>query len=94
MKKHLLLGLLLFNPSFVKADTGYCGFGMMGFGNWGYFGMALGVIFWTVILYLIYLLIKRLSDGNLTSLEIVKKRYGKGDITKKEYEKMRKELNG
>jgi len=92
MKKYFLLSTLLLSTSFVKADEGSCGFGMMGFGNWSYFSMILGIIFWVIVLYSIYLLIKKLSNGNINPLEIIKKRYAKGEITKKEFERMKKEL--
>lgn len=92
MKKSLILGILLFNSTFVKADEGYCEFGMMGFGNGGY-GMFFGILFWVIILYLIFLLIKNINNSNNNALNILKKRYVKGEITKKEFERMKRELN-
>ena len=69
------------------------GFGMMSywpFGEWN-------ILFWIiVILILAYFFIKYFKDGNLNlgsdSLEILKKRYAKGEITKKEFEQMKKDL--
>ena len=74
------------------------GFGMGGYGMMG-FGMGFGVIFmllfWGLIIWLIIALINA-SQSNKNepdSLTILKKRYAKGEITKKQYESMKKEIN-
>jgi putative membrane protein len=72
--------------------------GMMGFGA---FGMIFGFIFFMAVIagivFLIVWLVKRV--GNTTtdktgsrSLEILKERYAKGEITKEQYENMAKDL--
>lgn len=64
-------------------------------------GMWFGWIFWIVILGLIIYLIVRLTNQrggssnyreNETPLEILKNRYARGDISKEEFENMKKDL--
>ena len=73
-------------------------------GGQGYFlGGFLGFIFWAVVICLgIGLLIHLFSnrdnsvteeeDGD-TALSILKKRYAKGEITSREFEKMKKDIS-
>ncbi|HRN27321.1 MAG TPA: SHOCT domain-containing protein [Ignavibacteriaceae bacterium] len=65
-------------------------------------GMWLGWIFWLVILVLIIWFIfnqiyKNKKDFSTpeheTALDILKKRYAKGEITKEQFEQMKKDLN-
>ena len=79
---------------------GYGG-GMMGnYGyGMGYGGMFLGLLFWIIIIWVAYLLIKSLIDHNKTrssegksALDIAKERYAKGEITKEELEEMKRNL--
>jgi|Deesub1362A_J573_1020465.scaffolds.fasta_scaffold00032_4 putative membrane protein len=76
--------------------------GMSGFGGWGIFNSIFMLAFWILIIVGIVFLIKYLvsqsgsgsqktSDENL--LEILKRRYAKGEITREEFEKMKKELS-
>src|SRR3989338_6032947 len=74
-------------------------FGMGGYGMMG-FGMGLGfvfmLLFWGAIIWLVISLINaaqstKREDDTLT---ILKKRYASGEINKKQYEKMKKELVG
>jgi putative membrane protein len=71
----------------------YSGYGMMG-GNWGWgMGMGLGMLLlWGVIIWLVVVLVERVSSRGEDASEILRKRYARGDITKKEYEEMKKEL--
>ena len=75
------------------------GWPMMGFGG---FGMIFGFIFFVAIIIGIVLLIvwlARRTGFNVTdktstrSLEVLKERYAKGELTKEQYEDMKKELN-
>ena len=71
---------------------GMGGYGMMGFGMG--FGFIFMLLFWGIIIWLIITLINK-SQSNKNeqdSLTILKKRYASGEITKKQYEEMRKEL--
>jgi putative membrane protein len=83
----------------------YYGWGMMGpfFGG----GWVLGAIFWIILgILFIFLVVKLISgaardrseseNGNEerqeTALQILKKRYAKGEITLKEFENMKKDI--
>jgi len=68
------------------------GYGTMGFGMG--FGFVFMLLFWGLIIWLIVTLINA-SQSNKDvpdSLTILKKRYAKGEITKKQFEEMKKEL--
>jgi putative membrane protein len=70
--------------------NGY-GYGMMGGGYW-----IIGLIFWILVLIGLVLLIKYLWNGRVkqgdSALEILKKRYAKGEINKGEFEEKKKDL--
>ena len=74
--------------------------GTMGFGPFGFgmgFGILFMVLFWGSIIWLIVWLINQYGkqkkvEKTESAIEILKKRYAKGEITKKQYESMRKEL--
>lgn len=63
-------------------------------------GMWFGWIFWIVIIGLVIYLIVRLTNqrgdtsnySNETPLDVLKKRYARGEITKEEFESMKKDL--
>ncbi|MEK6943686.1 MAG: SHOCT domain-containing protein [Nanoarchaeota archaeon] len=78
--------LLLFGSS------GMGGYGMMGFGMG--FGFLFMILFWGAVVWLVISLINtaqssKKDDG---ALAILKKRYASGEITKKQYEEIKKEL--
>jgi putative membrane protein len=78
----------------------------MNWGNYGYgFGMGFGpifmIIFWVVIIigavYLVKLISSssrqnRLKEPEETASDILKKRYAKGEISKEEFEEMKKNI--
>ena len=69
------------------------GFGTGGYGMMG-FGFIFMLLFWGLIIWFIVTLINA-SQSNKNepdSLTILKRRYASGEITKKQYEEMRKEL--
>lgn len=77
------------------------GFGMMdnyGYGMMGYGGMFFGFLFWIIIIALAYFLIKSLIEHNKSNgteksaLDIAKERFAKGEITKEEFEEIKKNL--
>jgi len=71
--------------------------GMMHYG-YGYGGMFMGILFLIVIAVLVYFIIQALSSKgrpsmqNESPLDILKRRYAKGEITREEYEKMKKDI--
>jgi putative membrane protein len=74
--------------------NGYEGWGnMMGF--WG--GGILMILFWVAVIFFIIWLVRNNktngTDSN-KSLDILKERYAKGEIDKKEFEEKKKDLNG
>ncbi len=72
---------------------GYGGFGM------GIFGMVLMLLFWGLIIVGLVLGVRWLWDrgspasgGADTPIEIVKRRYARGEITKEEFDRMKQDL--
>ena len=70
--------------------------------NFGWLGMGLGIlimiIIWAGLIALIaWIIIKLVRSGQKssseTSLDIIKTRYAKGEITKKEFEQLKKDLS-
>src|SRR3989338_5652297 len=77
---------------FLFGGLGIDGYGMMGFGMG--FGFIFMLLFWGAIIWLVVTLIKAAQSGKEEedSSNILKKRYALGEISKKQYEKMKKEL--
>jgi len=104
MKKYL--EWLLIMTAGLLVSCARDGFGPGGPGGWGpmmhygYGGMFMGIIFLIVIAVLTYFILQALSAKgrppiqNESPLDILKRRYAKGEITKDEYEKMKKDLEG
>lgn len=67
---------------------------MMWYGDlgYGYFGMFFMIVFWIALIWLIFVVIQKLTKNNESSREILEKRYAKGEITKSQYLEMKKEL--
>ncbi|CAG0987922.1 hypothetical protein METP2_02385 [Methanosarcinales archaeon] len=69
------------------------GYGMMSGGYW-----ILGLIFWILLIIGLVLLIKYLWErggakrGEESALEILKKKYARGEISKEEFEEKKKDL--
>lgn len=71
--------------------------------GFGIFDSIVSILFWILLIGLIVSLFKRhhTSDevskdeepSDLSNLEIIKRRYAQGEITKKEYEEMKRELD-
>ncbi len=78
---------------------GYDGWGpgMMHYG-YGYGGMFMGLLFFILIVVLVYFVIQAITAKGRppippeSPLDILKKRYAKGEITKEEFEKIKKDL--
>ena len=102
----VILAIVLIVPTIIGAVTGWQGYGyggMMGPGMMGGFGMGWMSIFWIVVLGLIIWAVVAASRGtgqsggsdsgrSEASLEILKKRYARGEINKAEYEEKMKDL--
>jgi putative membrane protein len=107
MKKYLELSLIVISGFFVScAREGY--YGQQGPGGWGpmmhygfgYGGMFMWIIFLIVIGLLIYFIFQaqktkgQMPTQNERPLDILKRRYAKGEIAKEEYERMKNDLEG
>ena len=93
--------ILFISPVLAFADVEGCGFTwgwnqMMNFGYGG--GMFMMFIFAIVIGLIIYFIITNTKSNRYTggfsetSLDIIKERFAKGEITEEEFEKMKKAL--
>ena len=104
MKKTLMFVPFLFLPLLVTA-CGPCGPGrgweygpMMNYG-FGHGGMFMWLIFTIILVVAIYFIVKALKakdtgmQGQDTPLDILKKRYAKGEITKEEFDRMKREIS-
>jgi uncharacterized membrane protein len=98
MMKGGMMNNLLTNPS-LKDSDGKWRHSMMGnFGLFG-FGWIFMILFWVLVILVIVWLVKTLAGKtsgqakNLTAQEILKQRYAKGEISKKEFEQMKKDIS-
>ena len=77
-------------------NNGYYG----GMGGFGFLGFLFMILWWAFIIALVIAAIKWLtrgsrgsrSTGEKSPMEILKERYARGEITKDEYQEIRKEL--
>lgn len=73
--------------------------GNFGMGGWGMgFGWISMIIVWAVIILGVYYLIRLIAGGakkegpKETALDILKKRYARGEISKEEFDRMKDDL--
>ncbi len=79
---------------------GMMGSGMMGGFGWGLYMPIIMIVFWGLVIWGIVALVRGVSSRNNTgssasaesALEILKRRYARGEITKQEYEERKKDL--
>ena len=85
----VLIGL----ADLVKANNFLGGYGhMFGFGIFGVIGFLIMILFWAALIYLIYLAIKNLTGQRESALETLRQRYARGEISKKKFEEMKRDL--
>ena len=96
-----LVGLMI-RPASVFAQNNYMGGGhMYGYGHmmnsWSG-AIIMGLVVLIVIVILVYVLVRASGTGTFgptlheTPLEILKKRYARGEISKEQFEDMKKDL--
>ena len=78
-------------------DQGY-GPGMWGWRMMGFMGPFMMIVFWIVFIVVIVLIVRwvKSSTGHVqgeSALDILKKRYAKGEISKEEFENIKKDLS-
>jgi len=68
--------------------------------GWGFGGSLMMIIFWVAIIFFIVWLVREAKGGNhsdtprsKSALDILKDRYAKGEIDKKEYEEKKRDLD-
>ena len=102
----IIIAILIIVPLFFGAVSGgqYGGWGMMGPGmmggfGWGWFMPIFMILFWGLVIWGIVALVRGLSgsrgsDSSKTdsALEVLKRRYARGEINKEEYEEKKKDL--
>ena len=107
MKIYLELSLMMITGLLVSCAGEGC-FGPQGSDRWGpmmhygfgYGGMFMWIIFLIVIGLLIYFIVQaqktkgQTPTQNESPLDILKRRYAKGEITREECERMKKDLDG
>lgn len=81
----MIMVILLLIGSSMMMGHGYLQIGMG-------FGFVLMVLFWVAVIWLIFSLVNEKSEGK-DSIEILRKRYARGEISKKQFDKMKKELS-
>lgn len=64
----------------------------MHFGNMGVFVGFGMLLFWIVFIFVIIWLIKQIDKKGENSIDILKKRYARGEISKKQFDQVKKEL--
>lgn len=74
---------------------GNYGYGML-FGGW--IGWVFMILWWAIVVIAVIALVrwavkfKKYHGADKSPVEIIKERYAKGEITREEFEKMRKDL--
>ena len=74
------------------------GYGMMGGGYWTLTGIIFMVLFWVALILAVIWLYKQIrgeaagAPSGETALDILKKRYASGEITKDQFYEMKREI--
>ncbi len=102
----IIVALLIVLPLVFGLISGgqYGGWGMMGPGmmggfGWGWFMPIFMILFWGLIIWAVVALVRGLSGSRGSdspaadsALEVLKRRYARGDISKEEYEEKKHDL--
>lgn len=89
------------NDYLLQAQMGWgcpgTGYGMMGGGYWGFFGWLFMVLFWAAVILVIVYLFRQIRGPAVpaageTALDVLKRRYASGEITKEQFDEMKKEI--
>ena len=60
--------------------------------GYGFSGMLFIIIFWAAVIWLIVWIVQQATKKNESAPEILGKRYVKGEISKKQYQEIKKTL--
>jgi len=60
--------------------------------GYGFSGMLFIIIFWAAVIWLIVWIVQQATKKNESAPEILEKRYVKGEISKKQYQEIKKTL--
>src|SRR3990172_5534628 len=77
---------------------GMMGPGMMGGSGWGLFGPVLMLLFWGLVIWGVVALVRGAAGSGPSTphpdsaLELLKRRYARGETNKQEYEEKRRDL--
>ena len=102
----IIVTILITVPLILGAVSGWHdgGWGMMGWGttggfSWWWFMPIFMILFWGLVIWGIVALVRGLSGSRGSdssradsALEVLKKRYARGEINKEEYEEKKKDL--
>jgi putative membrane protein len=96
---YILPGAIIFLNS-CMGDNAYGPMGNQGYGwsrmmHYGFGGIFMWIIFVVLmgaLMYAVFNLQRRGGTGNESPLDILKKRYARGEVTKEEFDGMRKDL--
>ena len=104
----IIVAALIIVPTVLVSVSGWQGYGygmmgpwMMGNFGWGWFMPIFMIIFWGLVIWGIVALVRGLGEPRSSdsawsradsALEVVKKRYARGEINKEEYEEKKKDL--
>ncbi len=102
----IIIAMLVILPIVFEAIYGWRGYGYGMMGPWmmgGFGGMwfmpLIMIVFWGLVIWGIVALVRGVSTSDTgfatqtdSALEILKRRYARGEITKQEYEERKKDL--